>query len=159
MCGSQPCLVPSRFSSKLTSTHAAGPSSGPVPEAAAWVGSSVPSSRASNLFVPRQIRSEMAGLCVRGGSAWHWSGRQAHFAFPLFSEQKRVWQPLGPGRGLSEAQPQEAAFGGQRGKMGPRALCLGTEKGNNLLGPALAWPGRGTWILKTGGFGEWLCSP
>ena len=59
-----------------------------------------PSSRASNLLVPRQIRSEMAGLCVRGGSAWHRSGRPAHFAFSFFSEQKRVWQPLGTREGI-----------------------------------------------------------
>lgn len=50
--------------------------------------------------------------------------------------------------------PKKQLLRGQRGKMGPRALCLGTEKGNNLLGPALAWPGRGTWVLKTGGFGN-----
>lgn len=42
--GSQPCWITSHFGSKLATTHAAGPSSGPVPEAAlaAWVGSSVP---------------------------------------------------------------------------------------------------------------------
>lgn len=45
--------------------------------------------------------------------------------------------------------PKKQLLRGQRGMMGPRALCLGTEKGINLLGPVLPWPGRGTWILKT----------